>query len=170
VAVTPRSLPIVTDLGPVNEHESRKLIPLLNNIQIRNNSGRPKSRPERIWADNTHIYNRCGDFVGINHSARNTLLTKIYKLINVLPITLVCSGIDKYKLHSYHNLLRYVWTFLVERFDMYISESRGNMLDRGMVLSDKSSYESKIVKLFCELIKYGSKFQAISNLISTSIC
>ena len=66
VAVTPKSLPIVTGLGPGNEHESRKLIPLLNDIQIRNNSGRPKSRPERIWADTkyhtllvlTYLYNR----------------------------------------------------------------------------------------------------------------
>ena len=66
VVVTPRSLPIVTGLGPGNEHESRKLIPLLNDIQIRNNNGRPKSRPERIWADTkyhtflvlTYLYNR----------------------------------------------------------------------------------------------------------------
>ena len=66
MAVTPRSLPIVTGLGPGNEHESRKLIPLLNNIQIRNNSGRPKSRPQCIWADPkyhtlivlTYLYNR----------------------------------------------------------------------------------------------------------------
>jgi transposase len=66
VAVTPKSLPIVTGLGPGNEHESRKLIPLLNDIQIRNDSGRPKSRPERVWADTkyhtllvlTYLYNR----------------------------------------------------------------------------------------------------------------
>jgi len=60
-------LPIVTDLGPGNEHESRKLIPLLNDIQIRNNSGRPRNRSEeRIWADTkyhtflvlTYLYNR----------------------------------------------------------------------------------------------------------------
>jgi hypothetical protein len=45
----------------------RKLIPLLNDIQIRNNNARPKSRPERIWADDTkyhtflvltYLYNR----------------------------------------------------------------------------------------------------------------
>ncbi|MBV9176042.1 MAG: transposase [Nitrososphaeraceae archaeon] len=44
----------------------RKLIPLLNDIQIRNNNGRPKSRQERIWADTkyhtflvlTYLYNR----------------------------------------------------------------------------------------------------------------
>ena len=66
VAVTPRSLPIVTGLGLGNEHESRKFIALLNDIQIRNNNGRPKSRPERIWADTkyhtflvlTYLYNR----------------------------------------------------------------------------------------------------------------
>jgi hypothetical protein len=47
-------------------NESRKLIPLLNNIQIRNNSGRPKSRPQCIWADTKYhtllvlryLYNR----------------------------------------------------------------------------------------------------------------
>ena len=51
VAVTPQCLPIAIDLGSGNEHESRKLIPLLNDIQIKNNNGRPRSRPERIWAD-----------------------------------------------------------------------------------------------------------------------
>ena len=36
---------------------TRKLIPLLNDIQIRNNNGRPKSRPEeRIWADDTKYH------------------------------------------------------------------------------------------------------------------
>lgn len=53
-------------MGSGNEHESRKLIPLLNDIQIRNNSGRPKSKPQCIWADTkyhtflvlTYLYNR----------------------------------------------------------------------------------------------------------------
>ena len=48
VAVTPRSLPIVTGLGPANEHESRKLIPLLNDIQIRNNNGRPTRADQNV--------------------------------------------------------------------------------------------------------------------------
>jgi transposase len=66
VAVTPQCLPIAIDLGSGNEHESRKLIPLMNDIQIKNNNGRPKSRPERVWADTkyhtflvlTYLYNR----------------------------------------------------------------------------------------------------------------
>jgi hypothetical protein len=51
VAVIPSSLPIVTDVGPGNEHESRKLIPLLKDIQIRKNVGRPRNKPTCIWAD-----------------------------------------------------------------------------------------------------------------------
>ncbi|MGB0003145.1 MAG: transposase, partial [Nitrososphaeraceae archaeon] len=66
VAVTSQCLPIAIDLGSGNEHESRKLIPLLNYIQIKNNNGRPKSRPERVWADTKYhtflvliyLYNR----------------------------------------------------------------------------------------------------------------
>jgi hypothetical protein len=66
VAVTPQCLPIAIDVGSGNEHESRKLIPLLNDIQITNNNGRPKNKPERVWADTkyhtflvlTDLYNR----------------------------------------------------------------------------------------------------------------
>ena len=57
---------VAIDLGSGNEHESRRLIPLLNDIQIKNNNGRPKSRPEHVWADTkyhtfpvlTYLYNR----------------------------------------------------------------------------------------------------------------
>ena len=49
IAVTPRSLPVVTDLGSGNEHESmRLLIPLLNSVQINNKTWRPKNKPKRI--------------------------------------------------------------------------------------------------------------------------
>jgi len=115
------------------------------------------------------IFNRCGHFDAIDFPTRNIILQKLYELINALPITIICSGIDKSKLCNHHYLLRFVWTFLVERFDMHISESRGKLFDRGLILSDKSSYESKIVKLVSELIKYGSKFKAINNLIEIPI-
>src|SRR5947209_13265467 len=52
---------------------------------------------------------------------------------------------------------------------MHISDSRAQLLDRGLILSDKSSYESKIVKIVIELIKYGSKFKTINNLIEIPI-
>jgi hypothetical protein len=90
------------------------------------------------------ISNRCGHFDGIDFSTRNMLLQKAHELINVLPITLIFSGIDKNRLYSYHNLLRFVWTFLVECVDKHISETRAEHLDRGHVLSDKSPYETKI--------------------------
>jgi transposase len=46
-------MPVVIDLGPGNEHESRRLIPLLRNIRIRGTS-RPRNRPKRIYADNKY--------------------------------------------------------------------------------------------------------------------
>jgi transposase len=48
--VTPSSLPVAIDLGPGDEHESRRLFPLLKNIRIRG-TRRPRSRPERVYAD-----------------------------------------------------------------------------------------------------------------------
>jgi putative transposase len=58
----------------------RKLIPLLNDIQIRNNNGRPKSRPERIWADTkyhsflvlTYLYNNRRIRAQIRERSNNT--------------------------------------------------------------------------------------------------
>ena len=73
------------------------------------------------------------------------------------------------KLRMYDNLLRYAWTFLVERFDRHISNSRAALFERGLILSDKGSYENKIVKIVSELIRYGSKFHPIGNLIEVPI-
>lgn len=53
IAVTPGSLPIVTDVGPGNEHESRKLILLLKDIQIRKNVGRPRNKS--VYAQTSSI-------------------------------------------------------------------------------------------------------------------
>lgn len=51
--VTPSSVPVTIDLGPGNEHESRRLMPLLKNIRIRG-TRRPRSRPKRVYADNKY--------------------------------------------------------------------------------------------------------------------
>jgi transposase len=50
VVVTPSSLPVAIDLGPGDEHESRRLFPLLKNIRIKS-TRRPRSRPKRVYAD-----------------------------------------------------------------------------------------------------------------------
>lgn len=51
--MTPTSLPIAIDLGPGDEHESRRLFPLLKNIGIRG-TRRPRSRPKRVYGDNKY--------------------------------------------------------------------------------------------------------------------
>jgi transposase len=51
--VTPASLPVTIDLGPGNEHESRRLFNLLKNIRIRS-IRRPRNRPKCVYADNKY--------------------------------------------------------------------------------------------------------------------
>ena len=49
----PTSLPITIDLGPGDEHESRRLFPLLRNVRIRG-TRRPRNRPKCVYADNKY--------------------------------------------------------------------------------------------------------------------
>jgi hypothetical protein len=51
--VTSISLPVSIDVGPGNEHESRRLIPLLKNIRIRG-IRRPRNRLRCVYADNKY--------------------------------------------------------------------------------------------------------------------
>jgi transposase len=46
-------LPVAIDLGPGDEHESRRLMPLLRSIRIRS-ARRPRNRPKRVYADNKY--------------------------------------------------------------------------------------------------------------------
>jgi len=48
--VTPDSLPVSIAIGPANEHDSRKLFPLLEGINIRTGA-RPRKRPKEVYAD-----------------------------------------------------------------------------------------------------------------------
>lgn len=45
------SLPINVILGPANEHDSRKLFALMNEINIATGAHRPKKRPKEAFAD-----------------------------------------------------------------------------------------------------------------------
>jgi transposase len=50
----PASLPVTIDLGPGNEHESRRLFNLLKNIRIGGGTQRPRNRPKRVYADTNY--------------------------------------------------------------------------------------------------------------------
>jgi len=53
--VTPASLPVSITISPGNEHESRRLIPMMESITIRApHRGRPKKRPKRIHGDKNY--------------------------------------------------------------------------------------------------------------------
>jgi len=54
--VTPASLPVSITIGKGNEHESRKLIPLMKAISVKapNGRGRPRKKPSRVHADKNY--------------------------------------------------------------------------------------------------------------------
>lgn len=54
--MTPASLPVSIMIGRGNEHESRKLIPLMNGISLRvpHQRGRSRKRPKRVHADKNY--------------------------------------------------------------------------------------------------------------------
>lgn len=48
--VTTDSLPVTIAIGPANEHDSRKLFPLMEGISIRTGA-RPRKRPKEVYGD-----------------------------------------------------------------------------------------------------------------------
>jgi len=52
--VTCESLPVAMMIGSAREHEGRRLIPLMESINIKHGRGRPKKRPKRIFADSKY--------------------------------------------------------------------------------------------------------------------
>jgi len=45
-AVTPQSLPLSVEIGLGNEHDSKRLISLLEGVKVRHGRGRPRTRPD----------------------------------------------------------------------------------------------------------------------------
>lgn len=50
---TPSSLPICVSIGPGNEHEARRLIPMMEGMEIKSKR-RARKRPKRIHADTNY--------------------------------------------------------------------------------------------------------------------
>jgi transposase len=49
------SLPVTVEMGPGNQHEGRKLIPIMESISIRHDGrGRPRKRPKVLYADTNY--------------------------------------------------------------------------------------------------------------------
>lgn len=49
--MTPASVPVSVMIGRGNESESRRLIPLLEQVRVKGRRGRPRRRPFRVHAD-----------------------------------------------------------------------------------------------------------------------
>jgi transposase len=49
--VTKESLPVTVTTGAGNQHEGRKLIPVMESISVKGRRGRPRKRPKVLYAD-----------------------------------------------------------------------------------------------------------------------
>jgi transposase len=48
---TKESLPVAVVIGPANQHEGRRLIPVMESISVKHGIGRPRRRPKVLYAD-----------------------------------------------------------------------------------------------------------------------
>lgn len=51
VAVDSQSLPLSIEIGPGNEHDSKRFISLMEGIKVNHGRGRPKTRPGEVTGD-----------------------------------------------------------------------------------------------------------------------
>lgn len=49
--MTEQSLPVAVEIGSGREHEGRRLIPIMKSISIKRGRGRPRKRPNVLYAD-----------------------------------------------------------------------------------------------------------------------
>jgi len=54
VAVSEEGLPLSVVIGPGDEHDSKRFIGVLNAIRAKRGIGRPKTRPEEVYADSAY--------------------------------------------------------------------------------------------------------------------
>lgn len=119
------------------------------------------------------IYKSQRGFSGLTINRKYELLDTLYEFVETLPITIISVGIDKPDLlreRPQWHIFNAAWTFLIERFDRYIIDSRGR--DRGIIIVDKSSKipENEISRIVNLLRRNGSYFQPeIENIVEEPI-
>lgn len=119
------------------------------------------------------IYKSQKEYAALTKERKYQLLDELYHAIELLPIRVISVGIDKALVQAqkpHWNIFNAAWTFLCERFDMYIDDN-GNSLNKGLIIVDKSSKmpEKEITNTVSRLRRFGSSFQDLSTLAEEPI-
>jgi hypothetical protein len=133
--------------------------------QFRKNHFMKDYRHEEIHVH--EIYHSKGNFEKITKREKYNLLNHIYQIIYGLPVTIISVGINKIQFELMHpdwDSFNVAWTFLLERFDRFISDN--NSKDKGEIVVDISSNmnEREIKRIIKYLIKHGTPYQYISHV------
>ncbi|MEM4377661.1 MAG: DUF3800 domain-containing protein [Candidatus Nitrosotenuis sp.] len=119
------------------------------------------------------IYKGQKAFYSISLSEIKTVLTNIYTSLNNLQFSIISVAINKPELlrSKYYNydILETAYTFLIERFDNFLSKNN----NKGIIRIDKTSNKStqlnqkdrKILELINQIRRNGTNLQRIKNII-----
>jgi hypothetical protein len=98
------------------------------------------------------IYHSRGNFQALTKLEKYNLLNHLYQTIYDLPITIISVGINKPKVQYTYpewNIFTAAWTFLTERFDSFISDTK--LPVNGEIIVDTSSnMDEKEIKKIVE--------------------
>jgi hypothetical protein len=123
--------------------------------------------------DEVHVYNianRKDNFNDIDCQTRTLLLRNLYNTINEMPITIICVAIDKHQMQNSFSdwkPLASAWIFITERFDRYISQNNENLINKGIIIVDKSSpsIDQVATRVINHIRQFGSNAQPINHIV-----
>ncbi len=116
-----------------------------------------------------HTYDLwCGEtiFQDIHITQRKTIMGNLYESIRLFPITIISVIIDKDRINRYYNnwnVLVAAWSFMVERFDMFLNCNN----QKGMLIIDKNMKkpDKEIYDLIQCLRKNGTNYHQVQHII-----
>ena len=111
------------------------------------------------------IYNSHKNFQRVSFTTKSNLLDNLYNMIKNLPcigITIVINK-KKFEEQSESKILDMAWSFLLERYDMFLRE---NAIKLGRIKIDSSSNKTQnaIIQTFHRLTRYGLVTRRLSNI------
>jgi hypothetical protein len=136
----------------------------------------PGGNVEKIELHTHMIWNKKGLFSKFSDERIKEILTRIYQLIQNLPVTVISVAINKRELvlnYADRDPLTDAWTFLAERFHKFLTKKydESGAISYGLlVIDEKTKPDDRDVRqLLRSLRLYGTGYQSIENVIEDPV-
>ena len=119
-----------------------------------------------------HLHAICqnrGNFKSISKGDKKRILDGLYNTVSSLSFQTITVGINKKRLENEKpnwDIFKVAWTFLIERFEMYLTDQ--GMNEHGRIIADKSDSisERNLRSTFKYIFKNGTSYVDISHINS----